>query len=425
MDVNTLYTLFLDAKNVTTDSRNIEKNSIFFALKGATFNGNVFAEEALSKGASYAVIDEKKYKTHERILLVDDVLHTLQQLAHHHREKLKLPILGLTGSNGKTTTKELLYAVLSKKFKTVATVGNFNNHIGVPLTLLAMNSATEFGIVEMGANHQKEITALCAIAAPDYGYITNFGKAHLEGFGSVAGVIKGKSELYDYLIQYHKFIFYNADDVVQVDKLKNYNKKYGFSTHSNKGNIQLQLIASNPFAEIEVEKKTISSQLIGRYNFTNIAIAITVGRYFNIPFNDIKEAIADYAPVHNRSQYLEKNSNTIILDAYNANPTSMLAALENFSAFSGNHKIAFLGDMFELGDKAPKEHQAIASYAEKLKIEQIYLVGKNFYDTKTSLPKYNTFEALAEILKHQSFKHKTILIKGSRGMAMERILSYL
>ncbi|MEM9686425.1 MAG: Mur ligase family protein, partial [Bacteroidota bacterium] len=254
MNIKTLHSLFLQAKKVTTDSRHIERNSMFFALKGEHFNGNNFAEEALNKGASYAVIDEKKYKTDNRMILVDDVLKTLQDLAGYHRKKLNIPILSLTGSNGKTTTKELINAVLSKKFNTVATRGNFNNHIGVPLTLLTMDETTEFGIVEMGANHQGEITFLCDIATPDYGCITNFGKAHLEGFGGIKGIIKGKSELYDHLIQNHKQIFYNADDPIQTDKLKDYDKKYSFGQRHHKGNLKIEYKIIPPFINVLIDE---------------------------------------------------------------------------------------------------------------------------------------------------------------------------
>lgn len=425
MNTKTLHSLFLQTKKVTTDSRNIERNSMFFALKGEHFNGNTFAEEALNKGASYAVIDEKKYKTDNRMILVDDVLKTLQKLAGYHRKKLNTPILSLTGSNGKTTTKELINAVLSKKFNTVATRGNLNNHIGVPLTLLAMDETTEFGIVEMGANHQGEIAFLCDIATPDYGYITNFGKAHLEGFGGIKGIIKGKSELYNHLIQNNKFIFYNADDPIQTDKLKDYSKKYSFSQLHDKGNLKIEYEIISPFINVIIDKSNMASQLIGTYNFTNIAIAVTIGKYFNVPIESIKEAVESYIPGNNRSQFLERKSNTIILDAYNANPTSMKAAIDNFIALPYQNKIAFLGDMFELGEEASKEHQYIVDYVKEAGLEHVYFIGIHFYNSKTHFKTFKTFEAFKIFLKSHTLKDKTILIKGSRGMALERILEFL
>lgn len=425
MNITTLHALFLKNKKVTTDSRTIEKGSIFFALKGASFNGNAFAAEALQKGAVYAVIDEAQYKTGERTILVEDVLKTLQQLAAYHRKTLNLPVLALTGSNGKTTTKELIHAVLSKKFRTVATRGNLNNHIGVPLTLLSMDTTTEFGIVEMGANHLGEIAALCAIAAPDYGCITNFGKAHLEGFGSIAGVIKGKTELYDDLMQNRKTVFYNADDEVQTEKLKTYDKKYGFSREPHKAEVHIALNNSRPFVGISVKDMNITSQLIGAYNFNNIAMAMAIGSYFKVPLEAVKEAIENYVPRNNRSQLMEKKSNTLILDAYNANPSSMKAALDHLATLPAPHKMAFLGDMFELGAEAAAEHQNIADYAREKGLEAVYLIGENFYRTQTPFHAFRTFEAFVEVLKKMALTNTTILIKGSRGMALERVVDFL
>ncbi len=425
MDIKTLYTLFLQTKKITTDSRNIPEDSIFFALKGENFNGNTFAREALEKGATYAIIDEEKYEINTQTILVEDVLKTLQQLAEYHRKKLGIPILSLTGSNGKTTTKELINAVLSKKFNTVATQGNLNNHIGVPLTLLAMDKTTEFGIVEMGANHQKEIAFLCNIATPDYGCITNFGKAHLEGFGGIAGVIKGKSELYDYLIKNQKFIFYNADDPIQINKLKNYNQKYSFSQQQNTGDLRIQSKATLPYISATLNNNTISSQLIGTYNFNNIAMAITIGEYFKIPREHVKQAIESYIPNNNRSQYFKKDSNTIILDAYNANPTSMKAALDNLTSLPVQNKIAFLGDMFELGSEASGEHQTIADYAREARLDNVYLIGIHFSQVQTSFKIFKTFKDFETFLKKNPLKNQTILIKGSRGMALERIVDII
>ncbi|MCP4978702.1 MAG: UDP-N-acetylmuramoyl-tripeptide--D-alanyl-D-alanine ligase [Maribacter sp.] len=425
MIIEKLYQIFLQSPIICTDTRKIEENCLFFALKGDNFNGNLFAEEALKKGATYAVVDEKKYATTDKTILVDDTLQTLQKLATFHRNQSKAKIIGLTGSNGKTTTKELINAVISKKYKTISTIGNLNNHIGVPLTLLSIKKDTEIAIVEMGANHLKEIKFLCSIAQPDFGYITNFGKAHLEGFGSVEGVIKGKSELYDYLIDHNKSIFLNADDLVQLEKLGHYVKKYGFTT-DKKDYYKIEFIGANPYVSIKVEEIQINSNLIGSYNFTNCCAAILMGKYFNVELKDIKWAIESYKPQNNRSQIIEKNGNQIILDAYNANPSSMKVALENFSILTGSPKIAFLGDMFELGKTANIEHQNIADLANSLNLEKVFLVGENFNRTKTSQQKFKDYDALATHLSKENLPaNSNILIKGSRGMALERLLDLL
>ncbi|KKN42628.1 hypothetical protein LCGC14_0711470, partial [marine sediment metagenome] len=354
-----------------------------------------------------------------------DVLKTLQKLATFHRNTCSAKVIALTGSNGKTTTKELINAVLSTKYDTVATVGNLNNHIGVPLTLLSIKTDTEIAIVEMGANHQKEIEALCEIALPDFGYITNFGKAHLEGFGGEEGVIKGKSELYTFLKENNSCIFMNADDPIQFNKLGSYIKKFGFSI-DKKEFYNICLVSADPFVKIKVEGQTITSKLIGNYNFTNCAAAIAMGKYFSIPLQDIKQGIEKYTPKNNRSQLVEQKGNSIILDAYNANPTSMGAALDNFHGMDAEHKIAFLGDMFELGETADNEHQAIADLAASMHFQDVYLIGKHFYRSDTPLKQLETFEALSEYLALHPIKEKaTILIKASRGMALERILDLI
>ncbi|NAS32285.1 UDP-N-acetylmuramoyl-tripeptide--D-alanyl-D-alanine ligase [Flavobacteriaceae bacterium R38] len=424
MSINELHDLFLNCKTISTDSRKIEKDCIFFALKGENFNGNKFAEKALAEGASYAVIDEINYNTSKNMILVDDVLSSLQQLANFHRKHLNVPIISLTGSNGKTTTKELINAVLSKEFKTTATQGNLNNHIGVPLTLLTMDQHTQLGIVEMGANHLKEIDFLCSIAEPDYGLITNFGKAHLEGFGGVEGVIKGKSELYDHLKNNKKHIFYNEDDSIQKNKLNTYSHKYGFGIQSS-SDVNIESVTTNPFVSLKVNGTKINSQLIGSYNANNIALAVTIGTYFKIPLDKIKDAIENYIPSNNRSQLIQKGSNKIILDAYNANPTSMMAALDNFSGLTNVKKVAFLGDMFELGATAMEEHQKIAEKAEILENTITYLIGENFFETKTQLKKFKSFEDLKLHIQNELPENATLLIKGSRGMALERILTIL
>jgi UDP-N-acetylmuramoyl-tripeptide--D-alanyl-D-alanine ligase len=400
---------------------------MFFALKGDNFNGNVFAKDAIEKGALYAVVDEKSAVENDYYIFVKDVLTTLQELAKFHRQQLGLPIISLTGSNGKTTTKELINSVLQKKFKTVATIGNLNNHIGVPLTLLSMTTKTEIGIVEMGANHLKEIGFLCSITQPDYGYITNFGKAHLEGFGGVEGVIKGKSELYDYLKQHNKLIFINANDEKQLMQLGHYSLFYSFGSDTSV-NCKTEMISANPMVVSKYENQTIKSNLIGAYNFNNISAAIAIGQYFKVNSNDIKGAIEGYVPKNNRSQIIEKGSLKIILDAYNANPTSMRAALDNFNGLAAEKKIAILGDMFELGEEVESEHQFITNYALNLNIDLIYLVGENFYKASTNSQKiktFKTFEALKAELESKTPKEATLLIKGSRGMALERVLEIL
>tara|TARA_R110002050_G_scaffold286468_3_gene436923 strand:+ start:5087 stop:6361 length:1275 start_codon:yes stop_codon:yes gene_type:complete len=424
MKIEKLHELFLQFPNACTDTRKITPNCMFFALKGENFNGNTYAQKALENGAAYAIVDDEKYVTIKNTILVSNVLETLQQLANFHRNYFKTQVIALTGSNGKTTTKELINAVLATSYKTIATIGNLNNHIGVPLTLLSIKKDTEIAIVEMGANHQKEIAFLCTIAEPDFGYITNFGKAHLEGFGSEEGVIKGKSELYDFLIKKDKSIFFNADDAIQLSKLSTYINKYGFSQSDAKYYL-IKLRSADPFVTIEVENSTITSKLIGAYNFINCCAAIIVGKYFNVPLAQIKNGIESYVPSNNRSQIIEKNGYQIILDAYNANPSSMQVALENFNNLKAKHKIVFLGDMFELGDSAKIEHQAIADLATAMNFNSTLLVGENFFATNTNEKLFETFEDLSTYLKNTKLEKSSILIKGSRGMALERILELL
>lgn len=420
MTINQLYDYFLKCSSVSTDTRKIEKNALFFALKGENFNGNTFADNALELGASFVVIDEVKYKKNEQYLLVDNVLHALQQLATFHRKRLNMPILALTGSNGKTTTKELINCVLSKTFKTSATFGNLNNHIGVPLTLLKMDTDTEFGIVEMGANHQKEIEFLTNIAFPDYGLVTNFGKAHLEGFGGIEGVIKGKSEMYTHLKTHGKSIFVNENDPQQLKQVGNYDNAitYGAS---------MELLDSQPYVSLKVNQHQINSHLTGAYNFNNICTAIAIGQHFGISDDLIASAIESYIPNNNRSQIIEKNGHQIVLDAYNANPTSMVAALSNFNQLKQSNKVVILGDMFELGKEAVNEHQSIADFANTLKLEQVILIGEHFYNTQVpdSTLCFRSFKDFKENFNTFQFENNMFLIKGSRGMALERVLDLL
>lgn len=426
MNIKALHSLFLKCSNVCIDTRKIEKNSLFIALKGENFDANTFAYEALAKGAKYVVIDNPEYKIDDRMLLVENSLLALQELAKFHRNQLKTPIIALTGSNGKTTTKELIHTVLSKKFNTIATIGNLNNHIGVPLTLLRLKSNTQIGIVEMGANHQKEIEFLCKIAQPDYGYITNFGKAHLEGFGGIEGVIKGKCEMYNYIQEENKIAFVNLDDSIQEEKTSKL-RKYTFSTKSI-GDIQIGNVEANPMVNVNYNGFTIKSNLIGIYNANNINAAITIGNYFKVADELIKEAIENYIPENNRSQLIKKNDNEIILDAYNANPSSMLAAITNLIQIEKKNKTAILGDMFELGIESLSEHKKIIELLEQQPYLTSYCIGKHFYSNKIKSNHIFFFEDFISfskyLLENKIFKN-FILIKGSRGMELEKTLDFL
>ena len=427
MTIQSIHDLFLKCSKVSIDTRKIEPNSFFVAIKGERFDANTFAKEALEKGASYVIIDNADYYIDDRTILVEDSLKTLQALAKFHRNFLNIPIIALTGSNGKTTTKELINVVLSKKFNTKATVGNLNNHIGVPLTLLSFNHETQIGIIEMGANHQKEIEFLCEIAQPDYGYITNFGKAHLEGFGGVEGVIKGKSEMYIYLKATKKSVFVNIDDEIQKTKTTDFNR-ITFSQKDKNVNVFIESITANPFVKIKTLGIEINSHLIGLYNANNINAAITIGHHFDVPVSDIKDAIESYVPENNRSQLLTKGANEIILDAYNANPSSMLVALENFIQLDKTNKCVIIGDMYELGEESLFEHKAIVNFLNKNSDFECHFVGKDFFANsiqKENFHFYNTFEDFTKYLSLVKLENKTLLIKGSRGMALERTLEYL
>ena len=395
MDINYIHSLFLKCNSVSIDTRKIQTNSFFVAIKGENFDANTFAKEALEKGASYVLIDNEDYFIDHRTVLVENSLVALQELAKFHRQYLKLPIIALTGSNGKTTTKELINVVLSKKYKTKATIGNLNNHIGVPLTLLSFNSETEIGIVEMGANHKKEIEFLCELATPDYGYITNFGKAHLEGFGGVEGVIQGKSEMYNYISINNKTAFINLEDPIQVSK-SNVLNFYSFGINKENANVNISSIKANPFVEIGYSDFVISTHLIGLYNANNVNAALTIGKYFEVEDLAIKEALESYVPENNRSQLLSKGSNQIILDAYNANPSSMAVAIENFLRLDNANKILILGDMFELGDESNQEHRAIVNSLINENEIMYFFIGKEFFGNRTDRNNFHFFESFEE-----------------------------
>lgn len=427
MDIAYIHSLFLKCNSISIDTRKIEPNSFFVAIKGENFDANTFAQEALEKGASYVLIDNENYFIDQRTVLVENSLIALQELAKFHRQYLKIPIIALTGSNGKTTTKELINVVLSKKYNAKATVGNLNNHIGVPLTLLSFNTETEFGIVEMGANHKKEIEFLCELALPDYGYITNFGKAHLEGFGGVQGVIEGKSEMYIYLSQNGKLAFINLEDKIQITKSKIL-KSYSFGVDKDEANVNISSFTANPFVEIHYSDFSIQTHLIGLYNANNINAALTIGKYFGVGNKEIKDALESYIPENNRSQLVTKGTNRIILDAYNANPSSMAVAIENFLQLEDTNKVMILGDMFELGTESSQEHKAVINLLLGNKDVAFYLVGKEFYNHRmnsTNFHFFETFDAFSEYLKGVNIENSSILIKGSRGMALERTIQLL
>ncbi len=427
MDVKKIHQLFLTTNGVCTDTRSLSKNQLFFALKGDSFNGNEYALKAIDLGASYAIIDDPTI-IHPKAILVKNVLKTLQNLANFHRNYLDIPIISLTGSNGKTTTKELIHAVLSTKFNCNATFGNLNNHIGVPLTLLKMDTSTEIGVVEMGANHLLEIEQLSKIAAPNFGYITNIGKAHLEGFGSEENILIGKTELYRYLETNNGTIFCNIEDDVLVKKAKKSNTIY-FS-RLQKSDCKIEFVTAHPFVKVKFNNTEIASNLIGDYNYTNIAASIAIGLHFDVPITSIKKAIENYNPINNRSQLITTKTNHLILDAYNANPSSMIAAIKNFESNLNlkNNSIVILGDMFELGAYAKKEHQNIVDYLETSKINNILLAGKHFLECSSNTKKTVFFKDTASVITHiknHPITYSDILIKGSRGMKLEQITEYL
>lgn len=427
-NIKFIYEIYKRSGDVTTDSRNVKPGTVFFALQGENFNGNEFASAAIDKGASLAVVDDNHFTGHKKMVVVENTLETLQNLARYHRKQLKTTVIGITGSNGKTTTKELIFRVLSSTHKTTCTKGNLNNHIGVPLTVLAIPPDTEFAVVEMGANHEFEIENLCTIAQPGYGLITNIGRAHLEGFNGFEGVIRAKTELYRYLAANSGKIFINIDDPLLMSKARELEKiKYGKKDHIFcSGN----LLALHPYLEIGIEachqQYQVKTQLVGAYNLENILAAACIGHYFNIEPRKIKEAIESYRPDNNRSQLIEKDTNIILLDAYNANPSSMKAALENFAAMPYNNKIVVLGEMLELGKESHDEHQNLVSLLEELDIESHFFIGKGFASIAGKSSRYfDSTDNFIEYLKTNPILNSTILIKGSRLNKLERIIEYL
>jgi UDP-N-acetylmuramoyl-tripeptide--D-alanyl-D-alanine ligase len=431
-EISQTYSIFLKFQNVIIDSRNATANSIFFALKGDNFDGNKFAASALEQGCNYAVIDDEQYYNGEKYILVKDCLSTLQALAKHHREKFNIPFIAITGSNGKTTTKELIKNILSKKYKVLATIGNLNNHIGVPLTILSITSDIEIAVIEMGANHTGEIAALCEIAQPDFGLITNIGRAHLGEFGSFENVIKAKTELFQYIRKNQGKIFINSENDLLISHSNGMDKiTYGISKQAN---CSCRFVDSNPFLKMKYEGEIISSQLIGKYNFENISAAICIGKYFGVPTEKIKSAIEEYVPSNNRSQVEKTKTNMLILDAYNANPSSMRVAIENFDDMSGENKWLILGDMLELGEYEIQEHKNILQLIQEKKFQNVILVGERFSkaltEMKIKFPHQFLFRNADEMVKRFQEnspinKSSLILIKGSRGIKLEKVVEFL
>lgn len=424
MKIEEIYKIYQQFPHVQTDSRSLQKGEIFFALKGPNFNGNDFTKKALELGAAYVVVDEPVDVENERVIKVDDVLQTLQQLAKYHREQFDIPFIAITGSNGKTTTKELIHEVLSTTYKTYTTKGNLNNHIGIPLTILKIKPDAEMAVIEMGANHLNEIAGYCVYAQPLYGLITNIGKAHLEGFGGVENVKKGKGELFDYLKTHDGTAFVNTDDAAVFDLGKQVKKAVYYG--SNSDNIKGKIIKNDPFIEVEIEGEPalqIQTNLVGAYNLPNILAAVCIGKNFAVNEQKIKKAIENYQPSNSRSQLIKKDSNTIILDAYNANPGSMKAAIENFASMKGEKKILLLGSMMEMGSDSQKEHADVISLINKYSWDAVVLVGKNFNEIKNDYINLEDSTEAANWLKTKSPKNSLILVKGSRSMQMEKALS--
>ncbi len=424
MEIAALYNLFLQYPSIQTDTRKLKQGDLFFALKGDNFNGNLFAKQALQRGAAYAIIDEVVDFEDERLVATTDVLKTLQELAKYHRQQFTIPFLAITGSNGKTTTKELVNEVLATTYKTCTTKGNLNNHIGIPLTILSVQKDAEIAVIEMGANHQKEIEDYCTYTLPTHGIITNCGKAHLEGFGGVEGVKKGKGELFEYLRKNNgtAFIMNDYDYLVEMSKGIPTIKTYGTADAAIVGvaDSNKQLLEVTMVKGISVQQ--IHTNLVGAYNLPNVLVAVAVGKYFNVPDNQIKMALENYIPSNSRSQLMEKDSNKIILDAYNANPTSMKAAIENIAAMHNSTKILLLGGMMELGTESLEEHNAIVNLINQYQWKAVVLVGGDFKKITHPYIYFDNATGAKEWLQQQHFENSVLLIKGSRSMQMEKVL---
>lgn len=424
MDIKELYKLYLQHPSIKTDTRKLENGDLFFALKGPNFNGNHFAIQALNAGAAYVIADENLNFSDDRIIKIPDALLTLQQLAKHHRKQFNIPFIAITGSNGKTTTKELVHQVLSASYKTYTTEGNLNNHIGVPLTILKIKTDADIAVIEMGANHQTEIEGYCSYAMPTHGLITNCGKAHLEGFGSEEGVRKGKGELFDFLKENNGTAFVNGDDRY-IKEMSNGIKNiitYG----TLEGSVTGRAVSNSSLLEVEIMKGTgirsIKTQLVGQYNLLNVLASVAIGKHFKIAEEKIKVAIENYTPSNSRSQLITLGTNKIILDAYNANPTSMKAAIENFAQMPGTNKILFIGSMMELGNESKKEHEELIKLIEKYKWSNVILVGNHFKKTNHSYFYFDDTIKAKAWLNNQQLENSQILIKGSRSMEMEKIV---
>lgn len=423
MNVQDFYSVFLKCNAVQIDSRKVGENDVFFAFSGDTFNAATLAEDAVLSGAIAVIVERQEFENIEKnIFYVPSTLQFLQDLAIFHRSNLSIPIIGLTGSNGKTTTKELIHAVLSSRYEVLSTAGNYNNHIGVPLTLLSIRAHHEIAVIEMGANHQKEIEFLCEIAQPTLGYVTNFGKAHLEGFGGFEGVIKGKSEMFRYLIDSKKTILVNETDPIQVEKSKDCANVITFGLTTSDYFFTSLLI--NNFVGLQFGEQKMISQLTGNYNFSNLCAAVALGFYFNVDFNSMKNAVESYVPTNMRSQIVTKGDKTLLLDTYNANPSSMVESLRNFSTFSGT-KTIIIGDMLELGTESLMEHTEILKLAEQLNFNEIITVGSQFQQVKNDALNFSNTNDLIIYLKNNKISSKNILLKASRGIALEKVVEYL
>lgn len=427
MNLQELYALFVQSGQVTTDSRQIPEGSLFFALKGEKFDGNAYAAEALSKGAAAVVVDDPTVVRDHRYILVPDVLKSLQALARYHRDRLSIPVIGLTGSNGKTTSKELVREALSPGYNVYATAGNLNNHIGVPLSILSINKGHQVAVIEMGANHVGEIASLCQIANPTHGFITNISKAHVGMFGGLENIIRAKSELYQHLIEHQGVVWINSGDPTLMAMAHRFSKPLFYPA---KGDYyHCTFMEADPYLKVRAEDgDEIETHLTGRYNFDNVAVALCVAKYFNVNAEEAQAAIRAYAPKNMRSQIVEKGTNRIILDAYNANPASMKAAIENLAHMTGTVKVAILGDMLELGEESPEEHRLVGRCLKEHRIDKAYLCGPEMKTAAEEFPSADYFSnatLLAEALKKQPIEHATILVKASRGMALEKVLEYL